>query len=53
MIAPLAAFIDWSVLQIGCLPFMRREPVNERDLKLEKAVKFLVGPEHTHKSIFN
>src|SRR5262245_22325750 len=45
MIAPLAKFIDWSVLQIGCLPLIRRVQVNERDLKLEKAVKFLVGPD--------
>jgi hypothetical protein len=45
MIAPIAKLIDWSVLQIGGLRFMRREPVNERDLKLEKAVKFLVGPD--------
>ena len=48
MIAPLAKFIDWSVLQIGCamLPqSMWRESVNERDLKLEQAVQFLNGPD--------
>jgi len=36
MIAPLAKFIDWSVLQIGyaMLPQSTwRESVNERDLK--------------------
>jgi hypothetical protein len=46
MIAPLARLLDWSVLQgIGCLPFMRREPANEGDLKLEQAVQFLNGPD--------
>ena len=44
MIAPLAKFIDWSVLQIGyamLLQSMWREAANERDLKLEQAVQFL------------
>jgi pimeloyl-ACP methyl ester carboxylesterase len=48
MIAPLAKFIDWSVLQIGyaMLPqSMWREAANERDLKLEQAVQFLNGPD--------
>ena len=48
MIAPLAKFIDWSVLQIGyaMLPqSLWREPANERDLKLEQAVQFLNGPD--------
>jgi hypothetical protein len=48
MIAPLAKFIDWSVLQIGCAMLaqsMWREAVNERDLKLEQAVQFLNGPD--------
>jgi hypothetical protein len=48
MIAPLAKFIDWSVLQAGyaMLPqSMWREPANERDLKLEQAVQFLNGPD--------
>jgi pimeloyl-ACP methyl ester carboxylesterase len=48
MIAPLAKFIDWSVLQIACamLPqSMWREPVNKQDLKLEQAVQFLKGPD--------
>src|ERR1039458_78387 len=48
MIAPLAKFIDWSVLQIGfaMLPQSTwRESVNERDLKLEQAVQFLNGPD--------
>ena len=48
MIAPLAKFIDWSVLQIACamLPqSMWREAANERDLKLEQAVQFLNGPD--------
>jgi hypothetical protein len=48
MIAPLAKFIDWSVLQIGyaMLPqSMWRESANERDLKLEQAVQFLNGPD--------
>ncbi len=47
MIAPLAKFIDWSVLQIGyaMLPQSSwREAANERDLKLELAVQFLNGP---------
>ena len=47
MIAPFAKFIDRSVLQIGyaMLPqSMWREAANERDLKLEKAVQFLNGP---------
>ena len=48
MIAPLAKFIDWSVLQIGgvVLPqSMWREAANERDLRLEQAVQFLNGPD--------
>jgi pimeloyl-ACP methyl ester carboxylesterase len=48
MIAPLAKFIDGSVLQIGyaMLPqSMWREAANERDLKLEQAVQFLNGPD--------
>lgn len=48
MIAPLAKFIDWSVLQIGGAMLPRsvwRETVNERDLKLEQAVQFLNGPD--------
>ena len=48
MIASLAKFLDWSVLQIGCamLPqSMWRESVHERDLKLEQAVQFLNGPD--------
>ena len=48
MIAPLAKFIDWSALQIvgAMLPRSTwRESVNERDLKLEKAVQFLNGPD--------
>ena len=48
MIAPLAKFIDWSVLQIGyaMLPqSVWRESANERDLKLEQAVQFLNGPD--------
>ncbi len=47
MIAPLAKFMDWSVLQIAYarLPqSMWREAANERDLKLEPAVQFLNGP---------
>jgi hypothetical protein len=41
MIASLAKFIDWSVLQIAyaMLPqSMWREAASERDLKLEQAV---------------
>jgi len=48
MIAPLAKFIDRSVLQIGyaMLPqSIWREAANERDLKLEQAVQFLNGPD--------
>jgi hypothetical protein len=48
MIAPLAKFIDKSVLQIGyaMLPqSMWREAANERDLKLEQEVQFLNGPD--------
>src|SRR5436190_15327478 len=48
MIAPLAKFIDRSVLQIiyAMLPqSMWREATNERDLKLEQAVQFLNGPD--------
>ena len=48
MNAPLAKFIDRSVLQIGyaMLPqSMWWEAANERDLKLEQAVQFLNGPD--------
>ena len=48
MIAPLAKFIDWSVLQAGYAmlsPSVLRESTNERDLKLEQAVQFLNGPD--------
>jgi pimeloyl-ACP methyl ester carboxylesterase len=48
MIAPLAKFIDWSVLQLcyAMLPqSMWREPANERDLKLDQALQFLNGPD--------
>ena len=48
MIAPLAKFIDWSVLQISCAMLPQsvwREAANERDLKLEQAVQFLNGPD--------
>jgi len=48
MIAPLAKFIDRSVLQIGyaMLPQSTwREAANERDLKLEQAVQFLNEPD--------
>jgi pimeloyl-ACP methyl ester carboxylesterase len=48
MIASLAKFIDWSVLQTGYAMLPRsvwRETVNERDLKLEQAVQFLNGPD--------
>src|SRR5947209_3605863 len=45
MIAPLAKFIDWSVLQIGGAMLPWRETVNERDLKLAQAVQFLNGPD--------
>jgi len=45
MIAPLAKFIDWSVLQIGGAMLPWREVANERDLKLEQAVQFLNGPD--------
>ena len=47
MIAPLAKFIDWSVLQIAHAMLSQsvwREDANERDLKLEQAVQFLNGP---------
>jgi hypothetical protein len=42
MIAPLAKFIDWSVLQAGYAMLslsMLRESTNERDLKLEQAAQ--------------
>ncbi len=48
MIALLAKFIDWSVLQIGhaMLPQSTwREAADERDLRLEQAVQFLNGPD--------
>jgi hypothetical protein len=56
MIAPLAKFIDRSVLQIGyaMLPqSMWREAANERDLKLEQAVQFLNGPDFMEGSVCN
>ncbi len=48
MIAPLAKFIDWSVIRIcfATLPkSILREAANERDLKMEQAVQFLNGPD--------
>ena len=48
MIAPLAKFMDWSVLQAGYAMLslsVLRESTNERDLKLEQAVQFLNGPD--------
>ena len=47
MIAPLAKFIDRSVLQIGyaMLPQSLWREATERDLKLEQAVQFLNGPD--------
>jgi pimeloyl-ACP methyl ester carboxylesterase len=48
MIAPIAKFIDRSVLQAGyaMLPqSIWREAANEGDLKLEQAVQFLNGPD--------
>jgi len=48
MIAPLAKFIDRSVLRLiyAMLPqSIWREAANERDLKLEQAVQFLNGPD--------
>jgi len=48
MIAPLAKFIDRSVLRIGyaMLPHSTwQETANEQDLKLEQAVQFLNGPD--------
>ena len=48
MIAPLAHFIDRSILHIGyaMLPqSLWREAADERDLKLEQAVQFLNGPD--------
>jgi hypothetical protein len=48
MIAPLAKFIDWSVLQIACAMLPQstwRHSVNETDLKLEQAVQFLNRPD--------
>src|SRR5260221_386160 len=47
MIAPLAKFIDRSVLQIGYAMLPKstwREAANERDLKLEQAAHLLSGP---------
>jgi hypothetical protein len=43
MIVPLAQLMDWSVAQISW--WLLRQPVNDRDLKLEKAVEFLTGPD--------
>src|SRR5215831_5748139 len=48
LIAPLAKFIDWSVLQIGdamLSQFILRESATKRDLRLEQAVQFLNGPD--------
>jgi len=48
MIAPLAKFVDWSVLQIGgamLLQSIWQEFINERDLKLEQVIQFLNGPD--------
>ena len=48
MIASLAKFIDWSVLQIGCAMLPQstwREAANEQDLKPEQTVQFLNGPD--------
>ena len=45
MNAPLAKFLDWSVLQIGGAMLPWRETVNEQDLKLKQAVQFLNGPD--------
>ena len=48
MIAPLAKFIDWSVLRI-CIAMVPqsvwREVASERDLKMEQAIQFLNGPD--------
>ena len=48
MIAPLAKFIDRSVIRIcvATLPkSILREVAEERDLKMEQAVQFLNGPD--------
>ena len=48
MIAPLAKFIDWSVIRIcfALLPqSVWREAANEGGLKMEQAVQFLNGPD--------
>ena len=48
MIAPLAKFIDRSVLKLGSAMLPQsvwREVADERDLKLEQAVQFLNGPD--------
>jgi len=47
MIAPLAQFIDCSVLRLvyAMLPQSLWREANERDLKLEQAVQFLNGPD--------
>src|SRR5437773_10626889 len=48
MIAPLAKFIDRSILRIVYAMLSQstwREAANEQDLKLEQAVRFLNGPD--------
>jgi len=47
MIAPLAKFIDCSVLRLvyAILPQSLWREANERDVKLEQAVQFLNGPD--------
>jgi len=48
MIAPLARFVDRSVLKLGFATLPQsvwRQAANERDLKLEQAVQFLNGPD--------
>src|SRR5262245_10794856 len=43
MIAPLARFIDWSILQVAYAIFLRAAP--EPRWKLEEALEFLNGPD--------
>ena len=42
MIAPLAKFIDWSVIQATTL---REPPADGRNPRLEEALQFLKGPD--------
>jgi hypothetical protein len=42
MIAPLAKFIDWSVLQVNSL---HRPPFSGQDVGLEEALKLVDGPD--------